>query len=210
MSTAANTPAHGVAIAPQLSKRALAELKKGGKVEIWVQCTPFKVEVNGATKVESEYVLFHLHRTLVKHFSPKWKRELAEDAQANRIHVPFPKEPVKLIVGWIVGGGGNDLNTPDAFYPKHDLRKLEILKSVASYLEIKSLVELFMKDILAWIPALPPVSIGSLVPKPVINKPIALEKLCWYCDKPGHIERDCPERSAVHVTKSQGETYAMN
>lgn len=123
----------------------------------------------------------------MKHFSPKWKRELAEDAQANRLHVPFPKEPVKLIVGWMVGGGGNDLNTPDAFYPKHDLRKLEILKDVASHLEIKSLVEHFAKDILAWIPALPPVSIGSLVPKPIIEKPIAVEKLCWYCDKPGQV-----------------------
>lgn len=49
-------------------------------------------------------MLFHLQKALMKHFSPKRKRELAGNENAKRIQVPFQKEPVKLIVSWMING----------------------------------------------------------------------------------------------------------
>lgn len=207
MSIVVNLPAAGAATvpvagattapAPQLSKRALAEwvsfptmryksltyprLKKGAMVEVWVECKPFTIQFGGVEKVESRVILCSVHRPLIDHFSPKWKRELAENDKANRVHAPFPKEPVKLIVGWMMAGGGKDLGTAADPYPKFDLRKLEILKSVATHLEIDSLVELITKDIVAATPVLPEAK-TKIAPKKEIIRPV---RLCYFCQKPG-------------------------
>ena len=126
-------------------------------------------------------MLCSVHRPLINHFSPKWKQELAENDKANRVHAPFPKEPVKLIVGWMMAGGGKDLGTAADPYPRFDLRKLEILKNVATHLEIDSLVELIAKDIVAATPVLPEAK-PKVAPKKEIIRPV---RICYWCQKPG-------------------------
>ena len=64
------------------------------------------LEAGSATKYESEHMLYNTPNRLIRHFSPRWERELAENKNSNRIHVPFPKEPVKLVVGWMMAGDG--------------------------------------------------------------------------------------------------------
>ena len=150
-------------------------------VEVWVECNPFTIQFGGVEKVENRVMLCSVHRPLINHFSPKWKRELAEDDKANRVHAPFAKEPVKLVVGWMMVGGGKMLATAADPYPKFDLRKLEILKSVATHLEIDSLVELIAKDIVAATPVLPEAK-PKVAPKKEIIRPV---RICYWCQKPG-------------------------
>ena len=77
----------------------------------------------------------------MKHFSPKWKRELVGDENANHIDVPFQKEPVKLIVSWMILGVGDELGTGTDLYPKTNSNNLEILKRLTIYLELDQLTE---------------------------------------------------------------------
>lgn len=150
-------------------------------VEVWVECNPFTIQFGGVEKVESQVMLCSVHRPLINHFSPKWKRELAENDKTNRVHAPFSKEPVKLVVGWMMAGGGKELGTAAGPYPRSDLRKLEILKNVATHLEIGSLIELFAKDIVAATPVLPEAK-PKVAPKKEIVRPV---RLCYWCQKPG-------------------------
>ena len=120
----------------------------------------------------------------MKHFSGKWKRELSSNT-VKRIAVPFAKEPFRLVVGWIVGGGGNKLGTPEVHYPRANLQKLEILKDLATYLNIDSLVELIAKDMIAVTPVTPQVPKASSVSKSIKKKAIGVERACWHCHKSG-------------------------
>lgn len=74
----------------------------------------------------------------------------------------------------MTGGGGDILGTPEVPYPKWDLSKLGILKNVATYLEIDSLVELISKDLVAATP---------ILPAPKIKKPVVVT--CHRCKKIG-------------------------
>lgn len=181
-------------------------LKKGAKVELWVQCKPFTVEDGDVQKVETQAILCSIHQTLIQHFSGKWKRELTGNT-AKRVHVPFSKEPVRLVVAWMTGGGGEKLGTPEFPYPKFDLSKLGILQNVATFLEIDPLVELITKDIVAATPVLP---------APKTKKPPVVT--CYYCRKTGlvrkinaflyssdhetrHVEKDCADKLCYFCNK---------
>ena len=120
---------------------------------------------------------------LIRHFSKKCKREVAVN-DTKRVPVPFVHEPTRLVVGWMMAGGGNELGTPELPYPKYEPQKLEILKSLATYLEIDSLVELITKDIPAatpTVPALPAPSLAANSPA----KSVPVPKVCWFCNKSG-------------------------
>lgn len=151
-------------------------------VEIWVQCPPFKIEVNGESEYESEYMLFKAHKKLMRHFSPQWKKELAEYFNATRIHVPFSKQPVKMIVGWMMAGGGNALGTATDPYPNKQIGNLQTLKRLAVYLKIDPLIQRLTTDIEAITPILPARPAPKVAPKPVTPIP---PQLCWYCNKAG-------------------------
>lgn len=189
-------------------------LKKGATVEIWVECDPYTVQVNGVPKEERRKFLCSLHRSLVQHFSAKLKRDLADNSRYC-VLIPFAEEPAKLVVGWMMVGGGNELGMPDVPYPKKDLKRLTYLKTGAAQLEMHSLVAVIEKDIAALvpptIPAVPKPTVSlpkptaslpiptpgsskptSSLPKPApsLSKPTATEtkpenRVCYYCNKPG-------------------------
>lgn len=150
-------------------------------VELWIECEPFTIQIGDVSKVEKQVILCSIHTALIKHFSRRWNRELAGNTN-KRVSIPFAREPARLVVDWMMSGGGNRLGKPEYFYPKNDLRKLEILKKLATYLEIDSLVGLLAKDIVAAKRVPPPLPAAKMVPKTDAAIP---KELCWYCNKPG-------------------------
>ena len=90
----------------------------------------------------------------------------------------------EICVG-MVAGGGQKLGTPELPYPKQDLSKLKILKSLATTLEIESLVGLIDKDIAAAALGPSPLPASGLAPKPTVKDAVPSEKLCWFCHKRG-------------------------
>ena len=135
-------------------------------------------------KTEKQRILCSIHTALLRHFSARCKRELAPN-DTNRVSVPFIKEPTKLVVGWMMAGGGNKLGTQDVAYPKNDLARLKILKNLAMHLEIGSLAELLEKDIAAVTPVLPPVPAAGSAPDPAKKKANHADKICHFCGKKG-------------------------
>lgn len=135
-------------------------------------------------KEEKQEPLFSIHTALIRHFSNRCKRELAAN-DSKRVSVPFFKEPTKLVLGWMMAGGGNKLGTPDVPYPKNDTSQLKILKDLATHLEIDSLAELIEKDLAAVIPVLPPVPAAGSVPAPAAKKDPHAGKVCFFCGKRG-------------------------
>lgn len=135
-------------------------------------------------QVETTEILGWIHTALIRHFSSRCKREVRAN-EAKRLHVPFYKEPTKTVVSWMMAGGGNALRAAEVAYPKNELRKLEMLKIVAAYFEIDSLVDLIERDIAAAIPILPAVPTARSAAKAVAKKAVPEEKLCWFCNKPG-------------------------
>ena len=133
-------------------------------------CEPFTVEIGDVQQVETQAIFCSVHKTLVQHFSGKWRRELTGNT-AKRVDIPFFKEPVRLMVAWMTGGGGNKLGTTNLPYPKLDLSKLVILRNVARYLEIDSLPELITKDIDAATPILPTPKVRIVI--------------CYFCKRTG-------------------------
>ena len=149
------------------------------------------------------------------HGSPKWARELAKGEEQqeeknddddgglkgimiNRIHVPFPKEPVRLIVGWMMAGGGGQgsLGTATEPYPKR-IGNLKMLLDLVIYLEIGQLKERIAKDIAAAMsPKLPPPVLpaaAKAMPKTTgtasktkkEKRTKKVERLCYFCKKDG-------------------------
>ena len=155
-------------------------LKKGASVELWVEREPYMFQ----GKEEKQELLFSVHTALIRHFSNRWKRELAA-TDTKRVSVPFFKEPTKLVLGWMVAGGGSKLGTLDVPYPKGDLPYLKILKDLATHLEIDSLAELIEKDLAAVIPVLPPVPAAGSAPAPATKKDPHADKVCFFCGKRG-------------------------
>ena len=134
--------------------------------------------------VETREILGWIHTALIRHFSNRCKREIGAN-EAKRLQVPFIKEPTKIVVSWMMAGGGNALRGAEVAYPKGEVRKLEMLKDLAAYWEIDSLVDLIEKDIAAAIPILPAVPTARSAAKAAAKKAIPEEKLCWFCNKPG-------------------------
>ena len=151
-------------------------------MELWVTCTPYKIGTNGETKYESEYCIDKTHKSLIRRFSPRWDRELAENEHANRIHVPFSREPVELVVGWMMAGGGNYIGTMAVPYATYHREKLEILKRFAVYLEIGPLIKRVTNDIAAIERVHPKAPTAEAVPK---KKKPSPPKICWYYNKAG-------------------------
>lgn len=147
---------------------------------MWVEREPFVFQ----GKEEKQELLFSVHTALIRHFSNRCKRELAAN-DTKRVSVPFFKEPTKLVLGWMMAGGGNKLGTPDVPYRKSDLSQLKILKDLATHLEIGSLAELIEKDIAAVIPVLPPIPAAGSVPAPATKKAPHADKVCFFCGKRG-------------------------
>ena len=127
----------------------VSQAQESAKVELWVTCTPYKMGTNGETEYESEYCLGKAHKSLIRHFSSRWDRELAENEHANRIYVPLSKEPVKLAVGWMVADGSNHIGTMAVSDSTYHRENLEILKGLAVYLEIGPLIKRVTNDIAA-------------------------------------------------------------
>ena len=80
-------------------------------------------------------------------------------------------------------GGGDALGTPETVCSKNVLRNLEILKDLATYLEIDSLAKLVDMNIAVVTPILPPAPTARSVLRAMII-PVA-EKRCWYCNQIG-------------------------
>lgn len=135
-------------------------------------------------KEEKQEFLFSVHTALLRHFSNRCKRELAAN-DTKRVSVPFKKEPTKLVLGWMMAGGGSKLGTSDVPYSKSNLPKLKILKDLVTHLEIDSLAELIEKDIAAVIPVLPPVPAAGSAPAPATKKAPYADKDCFFCGKRG-------------------------
>lgn len=145
-------------------------------------CPPFKIEVGGTTKYESEHLLYKTPKRLIRHFSPRWERELMEKKTSNRIHVPFPKQPVKLVVGWMMAGGGNNIGTVAIPYPHRHRENLQVLHRCVVYLEIDQLIERVKNDMERMKPAIPRMPAAMASRKTETPVP---PKLCWYCNKTG-------------------------
>ena len=96
------------------------------------------------------------------------------------------KKATQLVLGWMIAGGGSNLDTPAVSYPKTERRPLEILRDLAKFLEIDSLAKLIEKDIAA-LPPLPPpvVPATSSVQKPTEMKAARAERICYFCGKAG-------------------------
>lgn len=155
---------------------------------MWVEREPFMFQ----GKEEKQELLFSVHTALIRHFSNRCKRELSAN-DTKRVTIPFFKEPTKLVLNWMMAGGGNKLGTPDVPYPKRNVSNLKILKDLATHLEIDSLPELIEKDIAAVIPALPPVPAASSAsasapapaPAPATKTDPYADKVCFFCGKRG-------------------------
>lgn len=148
-------------------------------VELWVECDPFTCQEGDIEKVEKQNIFCSIHRTLIQHFSGKLKRELAGNP-AKRVHIPFFREPVKFVVDWMKDGGTDQLGTAASPYPK-GIEDLKIVKDLVVYLEVDQLIERIAKDIEAITPILPAPK-KDVAPR---KKPIQVERLCYYCSKPG-------------------------
>lgn len=130
-------------------------------------------------KVETQVILCSVHKALLQRFSEKWKRELA-GSSAKRVHVPFLKEPVRLVVGWMIGGGGDIFSTPGLSNQEH-INNLKMLQQLVIYLEIDSLVERIASVIKAVTPILPASKASTTSTKPLVKT----KPLCFFCNKPG-------------------------
>ena len=151
---------------------------------MWIKRTPYKLEGSGDQKVEDKEILCSVPTALIRHFCGRCKRELAVN-DTKRVLVPFVKKPTQLVVAWMMAGGGNNLGTPDVAYPKTEPQNLEILKNLAEYLEIDSLVQHVKKD-MATVPlVLPPAPAAGSVPNPPVRAPIVERRVCHFCNKQG-------------------------
>ena len=147
-----------------------------------------------------------IHTALIRHFSRRCRRELAA-TDTTRVELPFASGPTTLVACWMLAGGGEP-GTPAVPYPKNELQHLELLKNLAAYLEIDSLVKLITKDIAALTAAPPPLpatnsepnptpTMAALTPAPprlpaTNSGPNSTTKIaapvgrrCWYCHKAG-------------------------
>ncbi|MCJ1468569.1 hypothetical protein MMC07_007198 [Pseudocyphellaria aurata] len=116
------------------SKRELAELVKGEKVNLFTGQPP-----NAA-------YLFPVPIKLVKHFSPKWKHQL-EAENAKVLYLTAHKDAIKLVVEWMLAGGV-DSNAKGAIpYPNSDPLKLLCLNKHVAFLEIDFLKNPTLKRI---------------------------------------------------------------
>ena len=148
-------------------------------VELWVECDPFTLQDGDIEKVEKQEIFCSIHTALIQHFSKKVKRDLA-GKPAKRVHIPFFRKPVTIVVDWMKNGGIGQLGSAANPYPK-GIENLRILRDLVVYLEVDQLVERIAKDIEAITPILP-------APKKVVvprQKPIREERICYYCNKPG-------------------------
>ena len=141
------------------------------------------VGLKGLAITESYKILCSIHTALLRHFSNRCKRELTA-TDTKPVLVPFIREPTKLVVSWMMAGGGNTLGTTGVAYPRNELRKLEKLKNLAAYWEIDSLIDLIDMDIAAAMPILPAVPTAKSAPKAPAKKAVP-EKICWSCNKLG-------------------------
>lgn len=148
-------------------------------VELWVECDPFTLQDGDIERVEKQEIFCSIHTALIQHFSKKVKRDLA-GKPAKRVHIPFFRKPVTLVVDWMKNGGIGPLGTAANPYPKR-IEDLTILRDLVIYLEVDHLIERIAKDIEAITPILP-------APKKVAiprKKPVQVERICYYCNKPG-------------------------
>lgn len=141
-------------------------------------------EVDGVQKSDNLHMLHSIPTALIRHFSKLCERELTENG-TKRVLVPFGKRATQLVLGWMIAGGGSNLNTPAIPYPKTERRPLEILRDLAKFLEIDSLAKFFEKDIAALPPAPPPLPAASSVQKPIETKAAREERMCYFCGKMG-------------------------
>ena len=129
-------------------------------------------------------MLCPVYTALIRHFSKRCERELTEN-DTKRVSVPFGKRPIQLVLGWMIAGGGSDLNTPAVAYPKTERRPLEILRDLARFLEIDSLAKQIETDIAALPPVLPPLPAASSGQRPIEMKAAREERMCYFCGKVG-------------------------
>ena len=91
-------------------------------------------------------MLFSVYTAIVKYFSPRMKREL-EVKMAKSVHLPFAKEPVKFVIGWMEEGGIDKMGIGAVSYPQNHVGNLEILFRLAIHLEIGPLIARTLNDI---------------------------------------------------------------
>lgn len=194
-------------------------------MEVWFAGERYTTEVAGVEKDDNKHMLRSIHTALIRHFSKRCERELTE-GDSKRVFIPFAKRPIQLVLGWMTVGGGVNLDTPAAAYPKTERRPLEVLRDLARYLEIDSLAKFIETDIAALAQLPPRLPTASSVQKAPEAKPAPVERTCYFCGKPGlvrtmdelmsssdhdtrHIQRACLERKALYVNESHGPTYSM-
>ena len=141
-------------------------------------------EVAGVQQRDNQHLLRSIHTALIRHFSKRCERELTEN-DTKRVSIPFGKKATQLVLGWMIAGGGSNLDTPAVSYPKTERRPLEILRDLAKFLEIDSLTKLIESDIAALPPVPPPVPAVASGQKPTEPKAARAEKMCYFCGKPG-------------------------
>ena len=153
-------------------------------MQIWFAGERYKTGLAGDEEWDNRHFLRSIHTALIRHFCPRYERELTEN-DTRRVSIPFGKKATLLVLGWMSAGGGNNLNTPAVPYPKTERRPLEILRDLAQFLEIDSLAKFIEKDIAALPKSLPPVPAANLPPKPPAAKVAFAERLCFFCGKAG-------------------------
>ena len=141
-------------------------------------------EVAGVQQRDNQHLLRSIHTALIRHFSKRCERELTEN-DTKRVSIPFGKKATQLVLGWMIAGGGSNLDTPAVSYPKTERRPLEILRDLAKFLEVDSLTKLIESDIAALPPVPPPVPAVASGQKPTEPKAARAEKMCYFCGKPG-------------------------
>ncbi|MCJ1427624.1 hypothetical protein MMC29_005527 [Sticta canariensis] len=129
------TEAAKAAKAPRrCSKRELAELVKGEKVNLFTGQPPNAV------------FLFPVPIKLVKHFSPEWKHQLDEE-NAKVLYLTAHKDPIKLIIEWMLAGGVDSNRNGSIPYSQNDVHKLLSLNKLVAFLKIDSLENRTLKRI---------------------------------------------------------------
>ena len=141
-------------------------------------------EIDGVQKWDNLHMLHSIHTALIRHFSKRCERELTEN-DTKRVLIPFGKKASQLVLGWMIAGGGSNLDTPAVSYPKTERRPLEILRDLAKFLEIDSLAKFIEKDMAALPPVPPSLPAASSVQKPIEMKPAREERMCYFCGKVG-------------------------